>query len=120
MYIVSEFGEDVTISILCNQTRNAVPGWLVEVFDFMGNGLPSIPHQVPLIEETILTEVPNAMTEYYTADDTLFFRNPAPEMEGVYSCAERELRLQITLSKFNKSCLLCLQVFLCQERLICS
>ena len=104
MYIVSEFGEDVTISILCNHTRGPSPGWFVQYFDPVLNGHLSTPRQVPPFEESILIEVPNAMTTYYMANDTLFFNNPAPEMQGVYSCALGELGLRITLSKCNKCC----------------
>ena len=107
MYIVSEFGEEVTISILCNHTRGFDTSWFVQ---FAGVG-PSQP--VPLTEESILVDNPIAMTTYYMVNQTLIFKNPAPEMEGIYSCVDGALRLQITLSKF--STYTCLYVYTWRE-----
>ena len=101
MYIVTPFDGDA-IAIVCNHSMSGeTPAdWTVVSFDFQGQGLPGT-GPVPIGDpQTILIDVPGAVTEYASDGmSTLTFISPTVQMEGVYSCAG-SLRLRLTFSTF--------------------
>lgn len=93
MYIVEGIGRGGVLNIFCNHSVGETDGWRAVT---LGRPVPQTP-------EYILRDNPDAVTNFSTdaTGDTLTFINPAPEMEGVYSCLFDILQIQLTFSMFS-------------------
>ena len=102
MYIISGFGDEGILDIICNHSLVDVGAdWTLQSLDFDGPGAPVTPRPVPIGKPVPILDSEVAITKYSAdSSNTVTFFDPTEELEGIYSCLG-SLQIRLTFSKFT-------------------